>query len=57
VFAVDEIYSTTFPYLLELGIRNLSIMNILIIKDANNVTITDKANQDFEKRKIMELLF
>jgi hypothetical protein len=51
VFAVDEIYSTTFPYLLELGIRNLSIMNILIIKDANNVTITDKANQDFEKRK------
>jgi hypothetical protein len=42
---------TASPYSLGLVIRNLSSKNILESKDANNLTITDKANQEFEKRK------
>ena len=48
---------TASPYSLELAIRNLSSKNILESKDANNLTITDKANQEFEKRKNDGTLF
>ena len=44
-------------YSVELAIRNLSSQNILKSKDANNLTITDKANQEFEKRKNDGTLF
>ena len=48
---------TASPYSLELAIRNLSSKNILVNKDANNLTITYKANQEFEKRKNDGTLF
>ena len=48
---------TASPYSLELAIRNLSSKNILESKDANNLTITHKANQEFEKRKNDGTLF
>ncbi|VFJ14721.1 hypothetical protein [Candidatus Nitrosocosmicus franklandus] len=48
---------TASPYSLELAIKNLSSKNILENKDANNLTITDKANQEFEKRKNDGTLF
>ena len=42
---------TASPHSLELALRNLSNMNILISKDVNSLTITDKPNQEFERRK------
>jgi hypothetical protein len=48
---------TASPNSLELAIRNLSDIDILESKDANNLTITDKADQEFEKRKNDGTLF
>jgi DNA-binding FadR family transcriptional regulator len=48
---------TASRYSLELAIRNLSSKNILSNKDGNNLTITDKANEEFEKRKNDGTLF
>lgn len=48
---------TASPYTLELAIRNLSAMNILVSKDAHNLTITEKAIQEYEKRKNDGTLF
>jgi hypothetical protein len=48
---------TASPYTLESAIRNLSSLNILVRKDANNLTITDKANKEFERRKNAGTLF
>ena len=48
---------TASPYSLELAIRNLSSMNILVSKDSNSLTITDKANHEYEKRKNDGTLF
>lgn len=48
---------TASPYSLELAIRNLTSKNILKSKDANNLSITDKANLEFEKRKNDGTLF
>lgn len=48
---------TASPYTLESAIRNLSSLNILVRKDANNLTITDKANKEFERRKNEDTLF
>lgn len=42
---------TASPYTLESTIKNLSSMNILVSKDANNFTITGKASKEFERRK------
>ena len=48
---------TASPDSRELAIRNLSDMDILESKDINNLTITDKADQEFEKRKNDGTLF